>query len=107
MNEEIRQETEEKLNTVLESMSREELAQALRESIQRSEEIESSSKLLVTHLKVLCYKNGGTLSYTREEFDAAAKQDHAFDVGYGADSGKEVCILRLLPREKKADSAAS
>lgn len=103
MNETSGQEAQVNLDAALESMSKEEMAQALREAMQHAEEITSGSKLLATHLKVLCYKNGGTLSYTKDEFDAAAKEDHAFNVEYATDDGKEVCILRLLPRQNKAD----
>lgn len=107
MDKESSQDKLKNLDAALESMSKEEIALALTESIQRTEEITSSSKLLLTHLKVLCYKNGGTLTYTKEEFDAAAKEDSAFDMEYRMEDGKEVCVLRLLPREKKAETTVS
>lgn len=107
MNEESSMDQEDKLKLVLEKMSREEIIQALKESIKHIEEQESGSKLLATHLKVFCYKNGGTITYTKEEFDAAAKQDHEFSVDYGADNGKEVCILKLTHRPKIDDSVTS
>ncbi|MDA8441344.1 MAG: hypothetical protein M0Z55_03115 [Peptococcaceae bacterium] len=93
------------VEAALEAMSKEELAQALTEAMQRAQEITSSTQLLVTHLKVLCYKNGGTLSYTIDEFKAASKQDYAFHVAYETENEKEVCFLRLLPREQTTNSA--
>ncbi|MBP1626407.1 MAG: hypothetical protein H6Q00_882 [Holophagaceae bacterium] len=89
-----------KLNAAMESMSREDLEKVVKESVARAEELEGSSMLLATHLKVLCHKNGGTLAYTKEEFDAASKADMAFNVEYGVKDNKEACILKLTPREK-------
>lgn len=103
MNEVPDQNWEENVDTASESMSKDELVQALKESLKCNEEITAGQKLLATHLKVLCYKNGGTLTYTKDEFDAAAKEDHALNMDYEVVDGKEVCELRLHPREKKAD----
>lgn len=107
MNEESSLDQDDKLQSVLEKMSREEIVQTLKESIKHFEEIESGSKLLATHLKVLCFKNGGTITYTKEEFDAASKQDNVFSVDYGEENGKEVCILKLTNRPKIDDSVTS
>ncbi|WP_005031372.1 hypothetical protein [Holophaga foetida] len=89
-----------KLNAAMDSMSREELVKVVKEAIARADEVENSSMLLATHLKVLCHKNGGTLTYTKDDFEAAAKEDQAFDVEYGTENKKETCFLRLSQREK-------
>ena len=103
MKEESSQDQENKLNSTLETMSREEIVQILTELMKHSEESEDGAKLLATHLKVLCYKNGGTLTYTKDEFDAASKDNRAFSINYEADNEKEICLLRLLPRQKIDD----
>ncbi|TGE38381.1 hypothetical protein E4K67_10545 [Desulfosporosinus fructosivorans] len=103
MREESNQNQENKLNSTLETMSREEIVQILTELMKHSEEIENGSKLLATHLKVLCYKNGGSLTYTKDEFDAAAKDNRVFSVNYEADNVQEICLLRLQPRQKIDD----
>lgn len=103
MQEESRLDQENKLNSALETMSREEIVGILTELMKHSEETENGSKLLATHLKVLCYKNGGTLTYTKDEFDAAAKDNRVFSVNYEADNEKEICILRLQRRHKIDD----
>lgn len=90
-----------KLNAAMEKMSRDELVKVVKEAVSRTEELEQSSTLLATHLKVLCHKNGGTMTYTKEEFDAAAKDNLAFNVEYGTENGKEACFLKLAGREKQ------
>lgn len=90
-----------KLNAAVNSMSREELVKVVKEAVSRAEELEHSSTLLATHLKVLCHKSGGSLTYTKEEFEIAAKEDQTFEVEYGTKDGKEACFLTLTPRETK------
>jgi len=89
-----------KLNAAMKSMSREDLEKVVKEAVGHAEELESSSTLLATHLKVLCHKNGGSLSYTKDDFEAAAKDDMTFQVEYGTQDQKETCFLKLAPRDK-------
>jgi len=93
------QDIEKKLNSQLDNLSRAETIKILKEAIAHADDLENNSKLMVTHLKVLCHKSGGTLTYTKDEFDAAAKNDFAFNAEYGVKDGKEVCILKLTPRD--------
>ena len=89
------------LDASLEKLSKEELLQALKNTIKQSDEVTSGAKFLMNHIKVLCHRNGGTITYTKDEFDAAAKEDPDLTENYGLDGKKEICILKLVPREKK------
>ena len=89
----------------LEAMTREELLAAFKEKIVESDEIAVGARALMNHLKVLCHRNGGTLTYTKAEFDAAAKDDPDLAEKYAMEGKKEICILTTMPKEK-ADPAA-
>lgn len=95
MNEGSIQEERTGFDAQLELMSREELVLALKELTKRAEEISSGARLLMTHLKVLCHKNGGKLTYTKEEYEATVKAEPDLGETYGVEDGKEVCIVRI------------
>jgi hypothetical protein len=95
MNEELIQEEKTSLDAQLELMSREELVLAIKELTKRAEEISSGARLLMTHLKVLCHKNGGKLTYTKDEYEATIKAEPDLGETYGIEDGKEVCIVRV------------
>ena len=93
------QDIEANLNSQLDNLSRAETIKILKEAIAHADDLENNSKLLVTHLKVLCHKSGGEMTYTKEEYDAAAKDDFAFTAEYGVENNKQVCIMKLAPRD--------
>ena len=95
MNKESIQEEKTGLDAQLELMSREELILALKDLTKKAEEISSGARLLMTHLKVLCHKNGGKLTYTKDEYEATVKAEPELGETYGIEDGKEVCIVRI------------
>jgi hypothetical protein len=101
MNQENKTAQAKALDASLEKLSKEELLQALKDTIKQSDEMVSGAKFLMNHIKVLCHRNGGTITYTKAEFDAAAKEDPDLTENYGMDGEKEICILKVVPREKK------
>lgn len=94
MDEPIKQEEKQGLDA-LQAMGREELILAVQESMRKCEEISSGARLLMTHLKVLCHKNGGNITYTKEEYDATVKADPDLGETYSMEDGKEVCTVRI------------
>jgi len=94
------QEIIDKLNKAMQSMSREDLEKVVKEAVARAEELEGQNTMFATHIKVLCHKNGGVLTYTKDEFEAAAKDNQTFQMEYGTENGKETCFLKLVSREK-------
>lgn len=100
MNAESTHEEKNGLDAQLELMSREELILAVKELTRKAEEISSGARLLMTHLKVLCHKNGGSISYSKDEYDATAKEEPDLGETYGVEDGKEVCIVCIQPKKQ-------
>lgn len=101
MKEELRAEKKTGLDLQLEQMSREELILAMKGLTQQAEEISSGARLLMTHLKVLCHKNGGSVTYTKEEYEATARAEPDLGETYAVQDGEEVCIVRIQTRENR------
>jgi len=100
MNQEEQATREKKLNAELGKLSKEELLEVLKNTIKQCDEVKAGAKFLMSHIKVLCHKSGGKLTYSKEEFDKAAKEDPDLIEDYEMDGQIEVCVLKLVPREK-------
>ena len=90
---------EQEVDAQLEALTHEELLQAMKESIKKCDELAVGVRSLMNHMKVLCHRAGGTIFYTKDEFDAAAKADPDLEEEYGMEGKTEVCFLRAVPRE--------
>ena len=101
MQEKAELEGTEGLQATLELMGREELVLAVKESMRKCEELSTGARLLMTHLKVLCHKNGGSVSYTKEEYEATVKDDPDLGESYSVEDGKEVCTVKIRSKDQR------
>ncbi len=109
MGSQIKQKSREEMEAALNGMSKKELIEIVMSATAQSEWSMENARRIITHLKVLCHRAGGTLKYTKAEFEKAAADDPQYKEDYVQEDGQEVCLLQVVTKseESKEDKPKS